>query len=317
MFKRVFSALLTAGVVFGLLIAWINRQEIQDWWALRNYTPPVEIVELADATTMTDEGRNIFYVNKPLVVDEVEFNSACRPESTIVLGCYISRGGIYLYDIQDPRLAGVKQVTAAHELLHAVYERLSPSERERIDTLTAEALQTVTQQRILDTVEEYRSGDANVVPNELHSIMATEVRQLPSELEDYYSKYFTNRLRIVEYSEKYETEFASRRQAVDKLDQELAQLKLEIEGAQNDLSLQYKALQNDKDQLDGLLASGQTEEYNSRVPGFNQQVSAYNRSVREVEAQINRYNALVEQRNNIAVEVQELVDSIDSRPQSF
>lgn len=316
-FKRILSALLTVSVIAILAFTWFNRRELQDWWALRDYTPPAEVVALADKTTMTDEARNIFYVNNPLIVDEAQFNSACKPESTIVLGCYISRDGIYIFDIQDDRLAGIKQVTAAHELLHAVYERLSYDEKTRINSLTEEALSTITEQRILDTVDEYRKNDPSVIPNELHSIMATEVKELPEELEAYYKDIFTDRQVIVAFSENYELEFSKRRDAVAQLDDRLAQLKLKIDADQNELALQYSALRASKDELDALLSSGQTFEYNSKVPGFNQQVSSYNASVRLVENEINEYNALVQERNAIAVEVQELIESIDSRPQSF
>lgn len=317
LFKRIFSALLTITVVIGLGFAWANRRDIQDWWALRDYTPPSDVVELADITTMTDGARRVFYVNNPLIVDEVQFNSACKPESTIVLGCYIPRDGIYLYDVDDPRLDGVKQVTAAHELLHAEYERLSADEKGRVDSLTQQTLSTITDQRILDTVEEYRKNDPSVVPNELHSILASEVRELPDELEEYYSKYFLNRQKIVEFSEKYEAEFSSRRDTVNQYDQQLAQLKLEIEAGQTDLNLQYQALQEQKNTLDALLDAGQTEEYNAQVPGFNQSVNSYNNYVRTVSAKISQYNTLVEKRNALAVEVQQLVESIDSRPESF
>lgn len=316
-FKRILSAILTVSVVVALAFVWFNRRELQDWYALRDYTPPTEVVQLADTTTMTDEARSIFYVNSPLIVDEAQFNSACKPESTIVLGCYISRDGIYIFDIQDERLAGVKQVTAAHELLHAVYERLSYDEKDRVNSLTEEALSTVTDQRILDTIEEYRKNDASVIPNELHSIMATEVKDLPADLETYYKQYFTDRQVVVAYSEGYELEFSARRQAVEQLDNRLAQLKLRIDGDQNELALQYSALKASKDELDTLLNSGQTSEYNSKVPAFNQQVSSYNASVREVESNIIEYNSLVQERNAIAVEVQQLIESIDSRPQSF
>ena len=300
-----------------LILTWVNRRDLQDWWALRDYTPTNEVVELATDTTMTDGARRIFYVNNPVIVDEIEFNSACRPESTIVLGCFILNDGIYLFDIEDERLEGIKQVTAAHELLHAMYERLSDEDRSRVDQLTQQALETVTEQRIIDTVEEYKKRDANVVPNELHSILATEVRQLPEELESYYKKIFYNRQKIVNYSEDYELEFSARKDQVNQLDQQLAQLKLQIDASQNDLALQYNALTNSKQELDSLLNAGLIEQYNNLVPGFNQQVSSYNQLVKGVDDQINQYNALVKDRNNLALEVQELVESIDSRPQNF
>lgn len=316
-FKRISSLAITTLVVVALLFTWLRRQDIYDAWSLYNYEPTAEIAALADATTMTDSGRRIFYIAQPLVVDELEFNNACKPESTIVLGCYISGKGIYLHNIEDERLAGVEEVTAAHEMLHAAYERLSDTERAKVDGLTQAAYQTLDNQRIKKNIDQYRNRDPGVVPNELHSIFATEVRDLPSELESYYAQYFTDRSNIVAYSERYESEFQKRRTAVENLDQQLGELKLVIEASQRELSLQYDELKNQKNQLDVLIANGQTARYNSLVPSFNQQVNDYNNAVNEVESQINQYNALVQKRNNIALEVQDLVDSIDSRPQSF
>lgn len=316
-FKRIFGFVLTVAIVVGLFLAWVNRQDIYDWYRLQSYDPPAEIVQLADDTTMTEYARRVFYVSQPLVVDSQEFNAACRPESTIVLGCYISDKGVYIYDVDDSRLAGVKQVTAAHELLHAIYARLSSSEKDNLDEMTARAYSAVDDARLKKTIEEYRKRDASVVPNELHSILATEVRTLPTELEEYYTQFFTDRSAVVSYSERYEAEFENRRSKVDQLDERLSQLKFEIDAAKADLELQYSALTSEKSNLDALLAGGQTAEYNSRVPGFNSQVSTYNRSVKDLDAQINTYNQLVKERNAVAVEVQGLVDSIDSRPQSF
>src|SRR6185295_11567695 len=102
---------------------------------------------------MTPDTRRLFYVYHPVLEDKQAFNSHCTDsEKTIVLGCYISRTGIYLYDVTDSRLNGVEQVTAAHETLHAAYERLSSSERKRVDGLTAQAFAQVTDQRIKDTI---------------------------------------------------------------------------------------------------------------------------------------------------------------------
>ena len=315
--KRFLSFLFTVAIIVGLFIAWFNRQDIYDWYVLRNYDPPTEIVELADEITLTNKGRKIFYVSKPLVVNATEFNAACRPESTIVLGCFISNKGVYLYDIDDERLSGVKQVTAAHEMLHVAYERLGQDERIAIDAMTMNAYESLNNERIKNTVNEYRARDTSIVPNELHSILATEVGDLPQDLDEYYSQYFKNRLKIVDFSDRYEAEFENRRTRVDNLDDKLGRLKLEIEASKNDLSLQYDALKSQRASLDELLNQDKRIQYNNNIPAFNQQVSNYNRSVNLLDDKINTYNELVKQRNAIAVEVQGLVESIDSRPQNF
>ena len=71
-----------------------------------------------------------------------------------MLGCYHSnQDGIFLYNVQDARLAGVQQVTAAHEMLHAAYDRLSTKDKNYVDGLLMDYLQERPQdQRIIDTM---------------------------------------------------------------------------------------------------------------------------------------------------------------------
>jgi len=167
-----------AGVLF-----W-QRMALFDAWRLRNYTPPTDIVALADSTTMEDNARRLFYVYHPAVLDKTLFNMYCRDdEHSIVLGCYRSGKGIYIYGVEDPRLNGIKEVTAAHELLHAAYERLNTKDKAYVDKLTNQTLAGITDERILSTVELYKDKDAETLNNELHSILGTGVRTLPAELE--------------------------------------------------------------------------------------------------------------------------------------
>lgn len=311
-FKRFLSVLLTVTIISVPIIVWIQRQEIYDWYRLRDYTPPASIVTLADETTMTPYARKVFYVTQPVIADQQTFNAACSREASIVLGCYIPGEGIYLYDIKDARLHGVMEVTAAHEMLHAAYDRLDGDEQRRVDDLTAANLKNVTDQRVLDTVERYREHDPSVVPNELHSILATEVSQLSPELEDYYKQYFTNRQAVIAYSKKYEAEFSTRQAKVAEYDGQLADMKQQIEANKTELNLQYKALTAEQSRLNDLRSSGDIASYNSAVPGFNQSVADYRRLVSETDSTINRYNSIVATRNDLAVEVQDLAEAIDS-----
>ena len=87
---------------------------------------PAEISELADATGMSETGRRIFFASTPELDDADDFNTHCPVDEQIVLGCYTARE-IYLYRVTDERLQGTNEVTAAHEMLHAAYERLPES----------------------------------------------------------------------------------------------------------------------------------------------------------------------------------------------
>lgn len=311
--KNTVNFALFAAVLGALLYGITHAQDIHDWWRLKNYDPPQRIVELADDTTMTTPGRRLFYINHPDLGDKPTFREHCpTTEKSIVLGCYIGNQGIFLLDVKDSRLAGVIEVTSAHEMLHAAYERLDNSERERIDRLTSEFFEGLDNQRIKDTVENYRQRDASVVPNELHSILGTEVRNLSPELENYYSRYFKDRQKVVGYSEQYEQTFIELRQQVGDYDARLMDLKVQIESAQSEINELNQALQSERAELDRLLSSGDREGYNDRVPGYNQKVVEYNGLINNARQLISTYNSLVEKRNDLAEAEQELIDKIDS-----
>jgi hypothetical protein len=312
--KRIASFALSLIILAVPVIAWTQRDYLFDTWRLHNYTPSTDIVKLADATTMTPDARHLFYVYHPDLEDKTTFGSHCgNEEQTIVLGCYILHRGIYLYNVPDPRLDGVQEVTAAHEMLHAQYDRLSSSERKKVDAMTAEALKSITDERLLQTIDNYRKKDPSVVPNELHSILGTEVRNLPTDLETYYKRYFSNRGAVVDFADSYKGEFTGREQKVTELDKQLANIKSQIdnlnaslETQQNTLKAQYSNLQQQK-------KSGQIEAYNAAVPAYNLAVQSYNADVNKERSLVQQYNSLVEERNGLALEENQLIKALDSR----
>lgn len=313
------SRRVSLGILISLLavlgLVWWQRLAIYDWARLRSYDPPAAVVALADNTTMTDGTRRLFYVNRPAIEDKTQFNQDCADsEQTIVLGCYVSGDGIFLYKVDDPRLQGVMEVTAAHEALHAAYERLDANEQGRINQLTAAAFSKVTDERLRKTIDAYRAKDPAVVPNELHSILATEVRSLPAELEEYYSQYFKDRSKVVGYSERYQQVFTSRQEQIATYDGRMKNLKQQIDSLQRSLETQQQNLMTQKAQMDALLAAEQYQQYNAQVNSYNSRVRQYNAQVGTAQSLIDQYNQLVEERNALALEASQLVKSIDSRP---
>lgn len=312
--RRTISFVTTGLLLLAIVGGFVFRQDLRDWWRLRGYTPPAEIARLATETTMYGDSQRLFYVQHPLLADKTTFNEFCRNnEQTIVLGCYVHGQGIYLLDVTDERISGVEEVTAAHELLHAAYERLSRSDKARIDKLLADTYDSITNERLRQTVEQYREQDPSVVPNELHSILGTEVRTLPNELEAYYRRYFTNRQAIVTFSEQYEQAFIERRNAIRAYDEQLAVLKDEISTLQADLEQQESALRTQRNQMNQQRSSGEISAYNAQVPVYNQKVNRYNSDVAELEDMVNEYNDIVQRRNDVAAEEADLVEAIDSR----
>lgn len=305
----VFSLVLLSAVAFGFF----HTRDILDWVALRGYTPPADIQKLATDTTMLNGTRKVFYVNKPKIEDKQTFTSSCpEHEQTIVLGCYINNKGIYLLNVTDPRLNGVVQVTAAHELLHAEYDRLKPDERKKVDKMTSDFFATLTDKRIKDNIENYRKSDSSVVPNELHSILGTEVRNLSPELENYYKKYFSNREAIVGYSESYESTFTDIENQVKQLDVQLKQIKSDLDAKDAQLKKLGAEIETKRSYMNSLLAFKKIDEYNSQVESFNALVNQYNALVKSRQAEANQYNKLVDQYNNLATTESNLIQALQA-----
>ncbi len=310
-----FTALLLVGLALPFVV-WHNAQAIEDWWKLRGYTPPSSIKTLADEDTLTAYSRHVFYVNRPqLVSDVAQFRQDCsQAEQTIVLGCYHSgQNGIDIYNVNDPRLAGIQEVTSAHEMLHATYDRLSASEKTRVDGMLNDYYKTVTDSRIISTVNSYKKTEPNDVINEMHSIFGTEIANLPAPLENYYKKYFVNRQAVVTFAQNYENEFARRTNEINQDDLQLSQMKQQIDQEEQDLNSQLAKINADRAQMDSLRSSGQTDAYNARVPGFNAEVDAYNSGVEKLRSDIAAYNQLVARRNDIAKDLASLDEAIDTR----
>lgn len=308
--------LLLVVLVWGFVVfLFFQRQAVYDWWRLRGYTAPSEIAALADQTTMKDNARRLFYVYHPAIEPRESFNQHCRDgEFTIVLGCYAQGRGIYIFRVNDPRLDGIEEVTAAHEFLHAAYDRLSDNERKKVDAWTAKAYANLDNQRIKDTVEEYRAHNASVVPNELHSILGTEAVDLPPELEQYYAKYFTNRKQIVTFSEAYESAFTDRKNQAKSYESRLSTLKDQIESANEDLEDEHSSLEAESNDLQSSRDRTDPDSFNNRVEAYNTAVNAYNRRVAQVADMVDTYNEIYDKYKELIVEQQDLFKAIDSRP---
>lgn len=314
--KRNFLSLIISLIFLGgVLWAFLNYQSIYDWWQLRNFTPSNEISAIATQDTMTSYATHIFYVNHSTFNDKSVFNNNCPNkggELTIILGCYHDHEtGIFLLTVTDPRLDGVEQVTAAHEMLHAAYERLSQSEKDKVDAMLLDYYNNdLKDSRILDTIAAYKKSEPKDIVNEMHSIFGTEIASLPAPLESYYTKYFRSRPQIAAFAAKYQNEFTSRQAAITQDDAQLASLKSQIDNLEADLKSKLANINSLQSQLNSLKSSGDINSYNSLVPEYNSQVDVYNANVGQLKDTISRYNALVDSRNNISLSENQLYQAL-------
>ena len=303
-------------VVAGVLV-WDKRLAVEDWFKLRNYTAPSTISALAMDDNMTAKATHDFYVNHPAIDDAAIFNTKCPAgsEQTIVLGCYHSnQAGIFLYNVTDLRLNGEQQVTAAHEMLHAAYDRLSTKDRNYVDGLLQDYYKhDLHDQRILDTIAAYQKSEPTAVVNEMHSVFGTEIAMLPPALETYYKQYFTDRAKIAAYAASYQAEFTSRQNQVTEDDAKLNQLKSEFTDNENDLQARNDDLQNLQTKMDNEKQTKQFDAYNANVPVFNAKVDAFNAELDTNKQLAAQFNQLLADRNAIALEERQLAKALNSQ----
>jgi hypothetical protein len=307
---------LMLAVAAGAALLW-RHEQVADWFALHGYTPPSAIARLSRDDTMTSSAQHLFYVNRPLLESRDGFNQHCKNETeqTVVLGCYHGdRQGIYLYSVTDSRLHGVEQTTAAHEMLHQAYERLSAKDRKHIGGLLQDYYKNhLSDDAVKSQIEAYKKAEPDALEDEMHSLFGTEIAHLPAPLENYYKRYFTDRSKVVAFNASYQSEFTKRRAQVTQYDQQLTSLKTRIDTQEKDLDTRQNAIRTKKSQLDQEAAANRIDLYNADVTAYNAMAQAYNRELASTRSLIDQYNGLIEQRNAIAVQEQQLQQALDSR----
>ncbi|MEO5950116.1 MAG: hypothetical protein ABIQ04_01565 [Candidatus Saccharimonadales bacterium] len=242
--------LLVFAVVAGAL--YFNRQWVVDELSIWQFKPSSEVTALAEGSSLNDNGKFIYYASQPSIESTQHFNDVCgtTEQSTAILGCY-SAQRIYVYNVTDVRLDGIKEVTAAHEMLHAAYQRLSDADRKNVDSLLdVEYNKLKDDAKFAERIAFYARSEPGERDNELHSIIGTEVDSVSPALESYYSRYFTDRKVVLGHYSKYSTVFK------------------EIEDKSNALSASLTTL--------GSKIEKNTAQYNSDVKSLNQDILDFN-----------------------------------------
>jgi chromosome segregation ATPase len=199
-------------------------------------------------------------------------------------------------------------------MLHAAYDRLSKKDRNYVDGLLQDYYNNqLHDQRIIDTMNLYKQTEPNDVVNEMHSVFGTEIANLPAPLEQYYSRYFSNRQAVATFAANYQSEFTTREAKINADKAQLDQLKASINAEESQLQSQYDKINSDRARLDSLRSSGQITQYNASVNSFNAEVDSYNSSVQGLRADISQYNQLVQDYNAIASELNGLEKALDTR----
>lgn len=296
--KKVIFVVVLAGVFLVLMVMmFVNRTLISDTLRGLFYHPSDEMISIREELKLTDDGVRVFNASFPVLNERNEFNERCESHDSniYILGCYTA-GGIYVYNIADDRFDGIREVTSAHELLHAVYARMSDSEKISLSVLLEEVYRghnkTLGKElAIYDGTERY---------DELHSRIGTEIKDLPEELEKHYAKVFQDQDYIVSLYEKYSTPLCELKETFERLETELTSLKEEIETKKT--------------------------KYETEVGSFNKEVAEFNNCAGTVGCYANDYDFRVKREELVArknildglhLEITELVGKYNGKVEEY
>lgn len=309
--------LLAVALAVGAVFVFTQRQAIADHISVWSYDPPAEIAQLADRASMNDQGRFYFYASKPKLLGAQQFNGVCAdhyPDGA-TLGCY-SGGLIYIYDIDDERLDGIREVTAAHEMLHAVYARMSESEKSEINRMIDDAYASLENEKLTGRLEIYERNQPGTRYVELHAIVGTEFKNITPELEAHYAEVFKDRQAVVALHESYLAQFTERENRANEIKQRLDTLSSTIETASSRYNRDVQTLSRNIESFNSRAGSVDSEAERQSLIVERQSLltSTNNLEARrnQIDGWIAEYNTLVQEYNSIATEVRELTDSIDS-----
>lgn len=306
--------LLAAGIAL-----FFYRQNIIDQITVWRFSPDATVVTLADTAGLNDTGKFYLYASQAEVSSRSEFNDACgslQNERTVVMGCYAgSDRRIYIYNVTDADLDGVRETTAAHEMLHAAYDRLNMFDKKYVDELLVKEESKITDERILGLIKEYQRSEPEQVVNELHSIFGTEVRTLSPELEAYYKRYFTDRSKVITLKEKYEKVFTDLADRQTVLVEELNALASDVNTRQNKYETALNGLNADIESFNAWAQGGSASrsEYNSRRAALQVRIDALDAERLAINQEIDTYNAKKAELEKLNVRAASLNQSIDSK----
>lgn len=294
-----------------------NRQLILDHIAVWQYKPTEEIAGFVDRTTMNEKAEFLFYASRPSLEATQAFNDKCSriEKSTAILGCYDS-DRIYIYNVPDQKLDGIREVTSAHEMLHAAYLRMGDAERNMVNALVeAEYAKLSGDGDFAERMAFYARTEPGERDNELHSIIGTEVANVSVELEEHYKKYFTDRGQVVALHSQYASIFAELQIRSEELSNQLTALKESIEISTATYNLQVKQLNQD---ISGFNARANGGDFSSQAEFDKERTNLVSRAVtldamrESIDEERKRFDALREELLIIASESEALNKSIDS-----
>jgi hypothetical protein len=295
----------------------LHQQYVKDQITVWSYKVPANVQTIESRIDFSDKGRFYFYATQPTVDGSDKFNADC-PRQEVgnpILGCYAT-GRIYVYDVTNVQLDGIEEVTAAHEMLHSVWDRMSDADRSRVSTLLEAEYKTLGANTDLTTrMSYYQRTEPGQFDNELHSILGTEIGPLSPELETYYKQYFNDRHKVVDLHAKYNTLFTDLKAQSDSLYSDLSTLGASIEARSATYDTDVKQLSSDINAFNTRANNGDfssNNQFKAERAALLARSNTLDAERAAISSDIDTYNAKYAEYQKISSEIEVLNKSIDS-----
>lgn len=316
------GSIISSVVSISLLVlsGWVilNHQYVFDQWNVWQYQPSTAVASIYDRSGLSNKGQFYFYASSPVVDSAMTFDANCQKQEakSAILGCY-SLGKIYIREVTNRQLDGIEEVTAAHETLHVIWERMSDSDKKSVGTLLEADYQKINSPALKERMAYYDRNEPGEHFNELHSILGTEVPDLGSALEAHYGQYFTDRSKVVALHSGYQQLFDSVQTQADTLFAELNVMVADL----NTSSVQYNhdaasisaestILKNSAGSVDRTSAS-EVHAYNATLQALIVRIDQLEALRVVIDTKSETYRAKLAEYNKLVVRSNELTQSLD------
>jgi hypothetical protein len=188
--SRRFDVIFLLIMVTAIITASIFRVAIGDYLFFLNNHPSNETLNTAEIAGLSPQGLHLLERTNPQFLSLSDIARDCGPDR---LGCLSSRDQAFILDTPTNKAQTV--VTSAHEMLHLAYQRLPNDRKTEIAHLIDQAIDQNSANGIAsELANQIDTADRR---DEAHSLLGTEYKEIPRELETYYSEYFSDRTKIL------------------------------------------------------------------------------------------------------------------------
>ena len=313
---RIIRACACLVILASILVAlkFVRFTNITDMITAIGYEPSEALQQIIDRLSLTSEGERVLRGTRAELQDAEPFNSNCSSIETgiYVLGCYNS-GRIYIYNIEERDLDGVRESTLAHELLHAVWARMTDAEREELRS----SLEQVASenQTIRDHLKLYDDKD---YLDELHSIAGAQLprEQLPEPLQKHYKKYFTDQDRVASFYEAYAGRYRQIEKRLDELKAEIETRREALQIRTDNYNQSLAEYEKRKLEFNARAENGyftSESEFNAQRDVLVKQGDEFMREYAAIGTETAEINLLINEYNDGVLYGKKLVESLDSK----